>query len=58
MANNLSDQDVADMVMQKIEKFFDNGDASGKSIFDSFLQKHEALFASDCDALASENKLE
>ena len=37
MADNLSDQEVADKVMHKIEKFFDDGDESGKAIFDSFL---------------------
>jgi len=58
MANNLSDKELADMVMQKIEKFFDAGDESGNSIFDSYLKKHEALFDSDCDALENENKLE
>jgi len=58
MADTLSDKDLADMVMKKIEKFFDTGDESGNSIFDSFIKKHEALFDAECDALENENKLE
>ena len=45
--------------MSRVEAFyFEDGPDSGEAIFNSFAQKHAALFEENCDALGSENKLE
>ena len=44
--------------MAKVEKFYDEGTEQGDNVFSPFFAKHAHLFESDCDALASENKLE
>ncbi len=52
-------EDKLSQVMEKIEEFyFGDGPESGEIIFNAFAEKHSALFAAECDAIESENKLE
>ena len=54
-----SNQEIIEEVMAKIEAcYFENGDESGEAIFNQFASKHSHLFADDCDAVGTENKLE
>ena len=46
-------------VMEKVEQFyFGDGPDSGENVFNMFAEKHSHLFEKECDALASESKLE
>lgn len=54
-----TNEEVVGMVMNAIENFyFDDGPESGEAIFNAFAAKHAALFADDCDAEHTEQKLE
>jgi hypothetical protein len=49
---------VVEEVMASIENFyFSDGPESGEAIFNKFAEKHQHLFADDCDIL-TEQKLE
>ena len=55
----MADEDKLSVVMEKLEEFyFGDGEESGEKVFNRFAAKHAHLFDNDCDATASENKLE
>jgi hypothetical protein len=57
----MEEEDIAKLetIMDQVEDFyFGDQEDSGQAMFARFAEKHAQLFADDCDAEASENKLE
>ena len=57
----MEEEDIAKLetIMDQVEDFyFGDQEDSGQAMFARFAEKHAHLFSDDCDAEASENKLE
>jgi len=52
-------QELLDRVLDKIEEFyFDEGADGGEALFFKFAEQKHSVFAVDCDAEGTENKIE
>lgn len=52
-----SNDEIVKTFMQALEKFYDQGDETGKNMFDKFAGEHAHLFTKDSDAFEGENNL-
>lgn len=59
MSISEADVEKLEQIMDAVEEFyFGDSENSGEQLFMKFASKHAHLFDEDCDAVATENKLE